>query len=181
MLLEIGDTIDSDDDVVMVYLAGSSNDNHVLTAINPPLELIGLSAQGLRQLLDAAGIRWRIIVVSTCNAGAWADALKDDETAVIASSAADVHGSDCAGGIALSSFGEAFFGDAVRPAEIAEHLVVERLQTERHAVHPGAGEVAEAGGFDRGGIGLQRDLDVLGDAPMARRGVDQCGHCLGRH
>ena len=86
----------------------------MLTAVNPPLELIGLSAQGRHQLLDAAGIRWRIIVVSTCNAGAWADALKDDETAVIASSAADVHGSDCAGGIASSSFGEAFFGDAMR-------------------------------------------------------------------
>jgi hypothetical protein len=113
-ILEIGVTIDTDDDVVMVYLAGSSTGNHVLTAVNPPLELIGLSAQGLRQLLDAAGIRWRIIVVSTCNAGAWADALKDDETAVIASSAADVRGRDCAGGIASSSFGEAFFSDAMR-------------------------------------------------------------------
>lgn len=114
VLLEIGDVIDADDDVVMVYLTGSSNEHHVLNAVNPPLELVGLSPQGLRQLLDAAGIRWRIIVVSTCNAGAWADALKDDETAVIASSSSDVQGSDCNGGIASSSFGQAFFSEGMR-------------------------------------------------------------------
>ena len=66
------------------------------------------------QLFDAAGIRWRIVVVSACYAGAWVDALKDDETAVIASSESEVHGKDCAGGIATSSFGEAFFTEGMR-------------------------------------------------------------------
>ena len=114
VLLEIGDTIDADDDVVMLYLAGSSRGDHTLAAVNPPLDLVGLSPQGLKQLLDTAGIRWRIIVVSTCYAGAWVDALKDDQTAVVASSAADVHGSDCAGGITPSSFGDAFFTHGMR-------------------------------------------------------------------
>jgi len=114
VLLQIGDLIDADDDVVMVYLTGSSTRNHALAAVNPPLELVGLSPQGLKQLLDAAGIRWRIVVVSTCYAGAWVDALQDDETAVIASSGSDVRGSDCGGGVAASSFGEAFFTEAMR-------------------------------------------------------------------
>jgi hypothetical protein len=114
VLLQIGDLIDADDDVVMVYLTGSSTRNHALAAVNPPLQLVDLSAQGLKQLLDAAGIRWRIVVVSTCYAGAWVDALKDDETAVIASSGPDVRGSDCGGGNAASSFGEAFFTEAMR-------------------------------------------------------------------
>jgi hypothetical protein len=114
VLLEIGDTIDADDDVVMLYLAGSSGPDHTLAAVNPPLELVGLSPRGLKELLDAAGIRWRIIVVSTCYAGAWVDALKDDETAVIGSSPANVRGSDCAGGITPSSFGQAFFTQGMR-------------------------------------------------------------------
>ncbi len=67
-----------------------------------------------KQLLDAAKIRWRIIVVSTCYAGAWVDALKDDETAVVASSAADVRGADCAGGREPTSFGSAFFDQGMR-------------------------------------------------------------------
>ena len=114
VLLEIGDIIDADDDIVMIYLAGSSGKDHALTAVNPPLELIGLTPQGLRQLLDAAGIRWRIVVVSTCYAGAWVDALQDDETMVVASSPADVRGNDCTGGIAPTAFGDAFFANAVR-------------------------------------------------------------------
>ena len=114
VLLEIGDLIDADDDVVMVYLTGTSRPDHTLNAVNRPLELVGLSPQGLKELLDAAGIRWRIVVVSTCNAGAWVDVLKDDETAVIASSSADVRGSDCNGGASASAFGEAFFTEAMR-------------------------------------------------------------------
>ena len=114
VLLEIGDLIDTDDDIVMVYLVGSSGSDHTLAAVNPPLELVGLSPQGLKELLDAAGIRWRIIVVSTCYAGAWVDALQDDETAVIASSSANTRASDCTGGIGTSSFGEAFFNDGMR-------------------------------------------------------------------
>ena len=114
VLLEIGDTIDADDDVVMLYLTGSSGTDHTLTAVNPPLELVNLSAQGLKQLLDAAGIRWRIVVVSTCNAGAWIDALKDDETAVIASSSGTVRGGDCTGGVGPTAFGDAFFGQGMR-------------------------------------------------------------------
>ena len=138
VLLEIGDIIDPDDDIVMIYLAGSSGKDHALTAVNPPLELVGLTPQGLQQLLDAAGIRWRIIVVSTCYAGAWVDALQDDETMVIASSAADVHGSDCTGGVAPTAFGDAFFGDAVRhTGDLAQAFAAARKTlAARHAAEP---------------------------------------------
>jgi hypothetical protein len=110
VLLEIGDIIDADDDIVMLYLTGSATPEHALAVVNPPLELVNLTPAGLRQLLDAAGIRWRIVVVSTCSAGTWADALADDETIVVASSASTVRGDDCAGGVTASRFGETFFG-----------------------------------------------------------------------
>lgn len=138
VLLEIGDIIDADDDIVMVYLAGSSSTDHTLTAVNPPLSLVSLSPQGLKQLLDAAGIRWRIVVVSTCYAGAWIDALKDDETAVIASSAAGVRADDCTGSVGPSSFGGAFFTDALRRNDdiaLAFDAARKRL-ADRHAAEP---------------------------------------------
>ena len=116
-LLEIGDIIDPDDDIVMVYLTGNSNRDHALAAVNPPLELVPLSPAGLRQLFDAAGIRWRVVVVSTCYAGGWLDAMKDADTVVIASSAADVHGDGCEGGIGATPFGEAFFGNGMRRSD----------------------------------------------------------------
>jgi hypothetical protein len=138
VLLEIGEVINTDEDMVMVYLTGSSGPDHALSAVNPPLELIGLSPAGLKQLLDAAGIRWRIVVVSTCYAGAWIDALKDDATVVIASSAADVKASDCAGGLGPTSFGEAFFGNGMRRNDDLAHAfdAARRALASRHAVEP---------------------------------------------
>jgi hypothetical protein len=138
VLLEIGDLIDTDDDVVMVYVTGNSNADHTLTAVNPPLELAALSPQGLKQLLDAANIRWRIIVVSTCEAGAWIDALKDDETVVIASSAAGVRGAECAGSLRPGAFASAFFGDAMRRSDdirAAFDIARKQLVTQ-HAAEP---------------------------------------------
>src|SRR6185437_2580844 len=138
VLLEIGDTIDADDDIVMLYLTGSSGADHTLTAVNPPLELVNLSPLGLKQLLDAAGIRWRVIVVSTCNAGTWMNALKNDDTVVIASSAADVRASDCSGGLAPSSFGQAFFTNAMRHSDDVTRAfeVARKNLADRHAAQP---------------------------------------------
>ena len=138
VLLEIGDVINADEDVVMVYLAGASNDDHSLTASNPPLDLVALSAQGLRQLFEAAGIRWRIVVVSTCEAGAWIDALKDDETMVIASSREDTRGGDCGGGLSSTAFGDAFFGVAMRRNDDFAHAfdAARRDLVERRAAEP---------------------------------------------
>ncbi|HEV2170968.1 MAG TPA: C13 family peptidase [Candidatus Binatus sp.] len=128
-LLEIGDIIDPDDDLVMVYLIGDSNRDHALAAVNPPLELVPLSPAGLRQLFDAAGIRWRVIVVSTCYAGSWLDAMKDTDTVVIASSAAGVHADGCEGGIGVTPFGEAFFGKGMRSSDdIAGAFAVARAK-----------------------------------------------------
>ena len=131
-LLEIGDIIDPDDDVVMVYLTGSAGRDHSLAAINPPLELVPLSPVGLRQLFDTAGIRWRIVVVSTCYAGAWIDALKDANTLVIASSAAGVHADGCEGGVGTTAFGDAFFGKGMRGSDdIASAFDIARTRLAR--------------------------------------------------
>ncbi len=106
--------------------------------MNPPLELVSLSPEGLKQLLDAAGIRWRIVVVSTCQSGAWIEALKDEETAVIASSSADVRGSDCSGGLRPTSFGDAFFADAMRKNDDLAHAFQAARQqlSNQHAAEP---------------------------------------------
>lgn len=112
-LEEIGGIIDPDEDIVMLYLTGDAASDGTLAAVNSPLELVPLSPRGLRNLLDSAGIRWRIVVVSACHSGAWVDALKDDETAVIASSAAGVRDAGCAGAIRPGAFGAAFFGEGM--------------------------------------------------------------------
>ncbi|HEX6136611.1 MAG TPA: hypothetical protein VF059_03080, partial [Casimicrobiaceae bacterium] len=64
--------------------------------------------------------------------------LQDDETAIIASSAADVRGSDCRGGLRPTSFGDAFFTNAVRRSDDLVHAfeVARRTLAEHRAAEP---------------------------------------------
>ena len=88
-LNEIGAAIDTEDDVVMVYLTSHGTRNFHLSADLPPLSLVELSPPGLRQLFDDAGIKWRIIVVGACYSGGFIEPLKDDRTLIITASRAD--------------------------------------------------------------------------------------------
>jgi hypothetical protein len=108
-LNEIGATIDAEEDVVMVYLASHGSRSHVLEVSLPPLEVAPLSAPALKGLLDAAGIKWRIVVVSACYSGGFIDALKDDYTLVLTASANDRASFGCGHGSEATYFGEALF------------------------------------------------------------------------
>jgi len=68
-LSAIGDMIDPDQDVVMVYLTSHGGRDHKLAVEFPPLQLEALAPATLKEMLDSAGIKWRIIVVSACYSG----------------------------------------------------------------------------------------------------------------
>lgn len=108
-LNEIGSIIDTEDDVVMVYLASHGSPDHRLAASQPPLSLVELTPVGLKQLLDDAGIKWRIIVVSACYSGGYIAPLRDDYTLVITASQADRVSFGCGDRSDATFFGEAFF------------------------------------------------------------------------
>ncbi len=57
---------------------------------------------------------------------------------VIASSAADVRGADCGGGLRPSAFGDAFFGSGVRRNDDLVHAfeAARRALADRHAPEP---------------------------------------------
>ena len=94
----------------MVYLAshGSARPRSSQPTL-PPLELVELTPAGLRQLLDDAGIKWRIIVVSACYSGGFIEPLKDDHTLVITASRADRTSFGCGRPQRPTFFGEALF------------------------------------------------------------------------
>ena len=116
-LNEIGATIDAEQDVVMVYLASHGSRKHVLEVALPPLELAPLTAPVLRGLLDAAGIKWRIVVISACYSGGFIDALKDDYTLVLTASATDRASFGCGNESDSTYFGEALFQQGLAHAE----------------------------------------------------------------
>ncbi len=116
-LNEIGALIDPDEDVVMVYLASHGGRDHVLEVALPPLELAQLSPATLRTLLDDAGIKWRIVVVSACYSGAFVDALEDERTLVMTASQGDRASFGCSQRSDATYLGEALFSEGLARSE----------------------------------------------------------------
>jgi len=136
-LNEIGAAIDTDNDVVMVYLASHGSRDFHLAASQPPLTLVELTPAGLRQMLDDAGIKWRIVVVSACYSGGYIEPLKDDQTIVITAARPDRISFGCGNRSDATFFGEAFFQkgmattDTITGAfDVAQKRVGERERAE---------------------------------------------------
>ncbi len=108
-LNEIGSIVDPEDDIVMLYLASHGSPDFRLAASQSPLSLVELTPGGLKQLLDDAGIKWRIIVVSSCFSGGYIEPLKNDHTLIITASQADRVSFGCGERSDATFFGEAFF------------------------------------------------------------------------
>ena len=65
-------------------------------------------------MLDDAGIKWRIIVVSACYSGGFIDPLKDEHTLIMTASAANRTSFGCGNGSEATYFGDALFQHALR-------------------------------------------------------------------
>lgn len=137
-LNEIGATIDRDDDVVLVFLESHGGRDFRLAADLPPLDLDEISPQTLREMLDEAGIKWRIVIVSACYSGGYVEPLKDDYTLVMTASAADRTSFGCGTDSDATFFGEALFRQALhfedsflKAFEQARRSIAEREKKEK--------------------------------------------------
>jgi len=139
-LNEIGGAIDADNDVVMVYLASHGSRDFHLAASQPPLTLVELTPGGLKQMLDDAGIVWRIVVVSACFSGGYIEPLMDDKTIVITAARSDRISFGCGNRSEATFFGEAFFQKGLATADsfdaafaIARDRVAERERAQGYS------------------------------------------------
>ena len=117
----------------MLYLVSHGSADHKLAADQWPLSLVELTPLGVKQLLDDAGIKWRIIVVSSCYAGGYIKPLQDEHTLVVTAAQSDRISFGCGDRSDATFFGEAFFqqgmakSDSIDAAfEVAKVRVDER-------------------------------------------------------
>jgi peptidase C13-like protein len=143
-LSEIGDIIDPEQDVVMLYLTSHGTRDHTLAVEFAPLQLEALAPAALKEMLDDAGIKWRIIVVSACYSGGFIEPLKDDYTLIMTASATDRTSFGCGSESDATYFGDALFQHALRfedsfvkAFEQAKQRIAERERAEkRQASNP---------------------------------------------
>jgi hypothetical protein len=113
-LIRVGRVMNRDEDVLFLYLTSHGSDDHRFALEFWPLRLRDLEPAVLRAMLDKAGIKWRIVVVSACYAGGFIEPLKDERTLVI--TAADAHHTSfgCGARSDFTYFGKAYFDQALR-------------------------------------------------------------------
>ncbi len=110
----IGERMDRENDVLVVYLTSHGASNYRLAAANGALQVEPISPRELREALDLAGIRHRVIAVSACYSGGWVGPLADDHTLVMTAADADHTSYGCGRLSELTFFGRAVFDEQLR-------------------------------------------------------------------
>ena len=114
-LKALGKVMD-DDDVLFLALSSHGWKDATLAISNAGMRPDALSAKQLAQILQEAGIRWRVILVSACYAGSFIKPLADDHTILITAAAKNRPSFGCGADSELTYFGEAFYRDALPEA-----------------------------------------------------------------
>ncbi len=112
-LATMADRMNGDEDVLALFLTSHGSPDHHLAVSLPPYQFEDLTPERLRALLDEAGIRFRVIIVSSCYAGGFVAPLSGPDTMVIAASAADRASFGCRDGAQWTDFGRAYFAEAL--------------------------------------------------------------------
>jgi hypothetical protein len=113
-LSRLGQVMNRDSDVLVLFLTSHGSREHELSVNNQPLELEQLTPEMVRSMLQKSGIKWKALIVSACFAGGFIDPLKDDRTLIITAADASSESFGCGYGENFTWFGEAFLNQALR-------------------------------------------------------------------
>jgi hypothetical protein len=134
----VAEQMNADEDLLFLFVSAHGSRDHRLSAVQPPLELAPLTPTALARLLQDAGIKWRVVVVSACYSGGYIEPLRDDNTVVITASAPDRNSFGCEAGRDFTYFGQAYFRDALAQTrsftaafELAKEIVAKQEAEEK--------------------------------------------------
>ena len=109
----LGARMNPERDVLFLSVSSHGAPDPAIAVSNLRLPLDDLTDEALAEALADSGIKWRVIIISACYAGAFIAALKNPQTIVIAAAAADRTSFGCSNDRDLTYFGEAFYRDAL--------------------------------------------------------------------
>lgn len=109
--------MDVEEDVLLLYLTMHGTDAHELVLNFPPFVDDALTPADLGALLDYAGIRNAVVVVSACYAGGFVPALRGPDTLVIAAARADRTSFGCGAASNVTWFGRAWLVEGLNDTD----------------------------------------------------------------
>lgn len=105
--------MDPAEDVLLLYLTTHGSEDHQLLVQLGDLPLSQIEPTDLAGVLEASGIRWRIVMVSACFSGGFLEPLADPNTIVITAAREDRSSFGCGMASDITWFGKAFLVDAL--------------------------------------------------------------------
>ena len=110
----IGRTIDPEEDLVVVFFTSHGSPDGSVAIRDQNRLSAALRPVHLRDALNDAGIRNRVVIVSACFSGAFVAPLMDERTIVLTAAAPDRSSFGCQPENEWTYFGDAYFNHAVR-------------------------------------------------------------------
>ena len=147
------------EDVLFLFMTSHGSDKHRFDLSLWPFRFDDLTPQVLRQMLDEAGIRYRVVLVSACYSGGFVQPLSSPDTLVITAARADRNSHGCSHEAEWTFFGKAYFDEALmQTASFTEAFNLARGKVAEREKAEGleASEPQMAAGQ-----GIQRALQVL--------------------
>jgi hypothetical protein len=112
-LRAVGLRMNQEEDVLFLFVTSHGSAKGL--AIRPPRDGAfhseTLSPSSLRSMLDSAGIKWRVLVISGCESGVFVEPLANEFTLIATAAASDRNSYGCAVGNAFTDFGRAVFAE----------------------------------------------------------------------
>lgn len=113
-IAQMARVMDRDEDVLFIHLTSHGARDGEMASHFSPLTLDQLKPAQLKQWLDEAGIRHRVISVSACYSGSWIKPLEDDNTLVMTAADAEHTSFGCGRRSELTYFGRAMYDEQLR-------------------------------------------------------------------
>ncbi|MEZ5543207.1 MAG: C13 family peptidase [Pseudomonadota bacterium] len=114
LVQHIGSLMNPDEDILFMYLTSHGSENQQLLVDLMPLGLNQIGPQELKEILDKAGIKYRVLLVSSCYSGGFVEPLHNEYTVVVTASAADKTSFGCGNKSDFTYFGKALFEEQLR-------------------------------------------------------------------
>jgi hypothetical protein len=105
----LGQNMNVEDDILFLFLNSHGARNAELQVELEDLSFRPVTADALAQMLARSGIRWKVVVVSSCYSGSFIPALQDEHTLLITAARADRTSFGCEDAADFTYFGRAYF------------------------------------------------------------------------
>lgn len=124
----------NNDDVLYLYFTSHGSRDHKLTVDFPPYAVQDFGPNEIRQMLDEAGIKWRVIVVSACFAGGFVAPLQSPDTLIATAADASNTSFGCADDRDFTYYGEAIFKNLMSTRGLSLVPALDQARAEVYAM-----------------------------------------------